>query len=78
MRLLPDEVSEEKSEVSKEIAIVEEPVTKPSCKERAKKPGDKCYFMSEAYFAKKKEEKLKELWAEILVDDEPRPYYWAE
>ena len=51
---------------------------KPTCKERAKQPGDKCYFMSPVYMAKKKEEKMSDLWSEILKDDEPMAYYWKE
>ena len=28
--------------------------------------------------AKTKEEKMSELWSEILKDDEPMAYYWKE
>ena len=51
---------------------------KLSCKVRAKKPGDTCYFRSNAYFAKSATDKIDELWRQILVDDEPMSYYWSE
>ena len=50
---------------------------KLTCKDRAKKPGDNCYFRSIAYMAKSKEEKMSDLWGEILKDDEPMEYYWS-
>ena len=62
-----------------ESAIVEEePVVKLTCKDRAQVPGDRCYFKSHVYMAKSKEEKMAELWTEILVDEEPMEYYWSE
>ena len=70
-RLLPEEDGTD-------VVVAEEPVVKLTCKERAQAPGDKCYFKSEAYFAKSKEDKMNELWAEILKDDEPMAYYWSE
>ena len=51
---------------------------KPHCKDRAKVPGDGCYFKSVAYMAKSGESKMADLWKEILVDDEPMDYYWTE
>ena len=71
-RLLIDETE------STDVVIEEEPVVKLTCKDKAKVPGDRCYFKSHAYMAKSKEEKLAELWTEILKDDEPMEYYWSE
>ena len=74
LRLLPGE----DGDVLSADAVVE-PVKKKTCKERMQEPADGlCYFRSIVYMAKSKEEKMNELWAEILKNDEPMEYYWEE
>ena len=75
--MLPDDDGVTDKNDDGELAPAPEPV-KLTCKDRAKQPGDKCYFKSHVYMAKKKEEKMSELWTEILKDDEPMAYYWKE
>ena len=41
---------------------------KMDCTLTAKKPGDKCYFKSPIYQAKTAENKMAELWDEIIDD----------
>ena len=52
------------------------------CWERARTPADLCYFKSEAYFAKPRDEKVKELWERMVPnaeeDEEPREQPWAD
>lgn len=76
LRLLPDEAADVAVPVEAEAEAEPVPV-KLTCKDRAQKPGDACYFRSHVYMAKTKEEKMSELWAEILKDDEPMEYYWT-
>ena len=52
-----------------------------ACLKKAKTPDDKCYFKSNIYHSKNRDEKMSELWSKLVpnanIEEQPADFMWT-